>query len=332
MTVTRTDGTSMTFPAPGSGYDTDGNGTIELWEPRAATGANAVLGASGPTLQTAAFYLQLVRAIQGGVDVDGDGRRDLDPSRLYYVGHSLGGMYGMLSFAPEPGIRAAVFVVPAGEQSDNSRLTPGFRQLVAQALAARTPSLVNSPGLTAIDGVPTSPPNFNENLPLRNRPTLVNDVAGALAIQRFIDRRRWAGQIASTVAIAPYLRRTPFQDVRVRPMLIHFARSDASSTNPTTTELIRAGDLADRALFYRHDLNFGNDGVPANPHLFLPQIGSPPNFSRIALGAQQHIAAFFESDGAKVISPMPAAFWEVPVKTPLPEDTFYLPRPRQPAR
>jgi hypothetical protein len=111
-------------------------------------------------------------------------------------------------------------------------------------------------------------------------------------------------------------------------MLIHFARSDASSTNPTTTELIRAGDLADRALFYRHDLNFGNDGVPANPHLFLPQIGSPPNFSRIALGAQHQIAAFFESDGAKVISPMPSEFWEVPVKTPLPEDTFYLPRPR----
>ena len=81
-------------------------------------------------------------------------------------------------------------------------------------------------------------------------------------------------------------------------------------------------------MFYRHDLNFGNDGVPANPHLFLPQIGSPPNFSRIALGAQQHIAAFFESDGAKVISPVPAEFWEVPVKMPLPEDTFYLPRQR----
>jgi hypothetical protein len=28
MTVTRTDGTSTTFPAPGSGYDADGNGTI----------------------------------------------------------------------------------------------------------------------------------------------------------------------------------------------------------------------------------------------------------------------------------------------------------------
>jgi len=328
MTVTRTDGTSLTFAAPGSGYDADGNGAIELWEPRAAAAPHAMFGSSGPTLQTAGFYFQLVRAIQAGVDVDGDGRRDLDPSRIYYVGHSLGGMYGMFSFACEAGIRAAVFVVPAGEQMDNTRLTPGFRQLTAQALAARTPSLVNAEGLRAVDGLATSPPLFNENLPLRNLPPLVNDVPGAQAIQRFMDRRRWAGQIASTVAIASFLRRTPFERVRVRPMLIQFARSDASSANPPTVELIRAGDLADRALLYRHDLNFGGDGVPANPHLFLPSVGAPPNVSRIALGAQHQIAAFFESDGAKVTSPAPAEFWEVPVKMPLPEDTFYLPRPR----
>ena len=60
----------------------------------------------------------------------------------------------------------------------------------------------------------------------------------------------------------------------------------------------------------------------------LSSVGAPPNFSRIALGAQHQIAAFFESDGATVTAPTPAAFWEVPIKSPLPEETFYLPRPR----
>jgi hypothetical protein len=81
-------------------------------------------------------------------------------------------------------------------------------------------------------------------------------------------------------------------------------------------------------LFYRHDLSFGNEGVPATPHLYLVSAGAPPNYSRIALGAQHQIAAFFESDGAKITTPAPADFWEVPITLPLPEDAFFLPRPR----
>ena len=94
-------------------------------------------------------------------------------------------------------------------------------------------------------------------------------------------------------------------------------------------ELIRAGAFADRVSFYRHDLNFGLEGVPPDPHAFLSSIGpGRPNFQRIALGARHRIGTFFESDGATVIHPTPTELWEVPIRLPLPEDLFYLPRPR----
>jgi hypothetical protein len=62
-------------------------------------------------LNAAAQQFALVRAIQSGVDADGDGARDLDGSRIYYVGQSEGSTWGIGVFAYEPAVRAAVFVV-----------------------------------------------------------------------------------------------------------------------------------------------------------------------------------------------------------------------------
>jgi hypothetical protein len=77
----------------------------------------------------------------------------------------------------------------------------------------------------------------------------------------------------------------------------------------------------------RHDHNDGNDGVPQGPHQFLGAVGTPPAYSRVARGALERIAAFFESDGKTVIAPTPAELWEMPIKK-LPDDTFFMPRPR----
>ena len=38
--------------------------------------------------------MQVVREIEVGMDVDGDGAPDLDRSRIYYLGHSGGGRQG----------------------------------------------------------------------------------------------------------------------------------------------------------------------------------------------------------------------------------------------
>jgi hypothetical protein len=327
MTVGLTDGTTMTFAAPGLGYDADADGTITPWEPQRARRPHALLNTSGAVAQAASVYFDLVRAIQAGVDVNGDGTPDLDGSRIYYYGQSLGANWGMLTFAFEPAIRAAVFAVPTGTLIHNTTLAPPTRPGLGQMLAARTPSMLNpAHALLSIDGVAAAPPHFNENLPLRDAPPLVNTIPGATDIQRFIDRIAWAAQISSTVAVAPLLRRAPPARVPERPFVFQWARSDQTVVNPSATELIRAGDFADRVLFYRHDLNFGLAGVPANPHPFLSAVSAPPNFTRVALGAQHQIGTFFETDGAMVSHPAPTHLWEAPISSPLPEDTFFLPR------
>ena len=50
--------------------------------------------------------MQLVREIEVGMDVDGNGTRDLDPSKISYFGQSFGGIYGTKFLAVEPNVRA----------------------------------------------------------------------------------------------------------------------------------------------------------------------------------------------------------------------------------
>lgn len=224
--------------------------------------------------------MQLVRVIEVGMDVDGDGSLDLDPSRIYYFGHSLGGMWGTIFLAVEPDVRAGAFN-SVGTPYDNLRLSPTFRAgSIGVPLASRTPSLVNSPGLTAIDRVSVGPPRFNENLPLRNQPPVINTVAGAMEIQEWLDHMKWATQSASSLACAPYLRRNPLPGVPAKSVLFQFNIGDQIATNPTTTAILRAGDLADRATLLRYDLAYAeNPTIATNPHLLIRAI-SPSRPSR----------------------------------------------------
>jgi hypothetical protein len=127
------------------------------------------------------------------VDVDGDGVRDLDPSRIYYYGHSLGSRLRDVDHPFEPAIRAAVFVVPAGTLIYNSLLSPPFGRSSDRCSRAVTVARQRARGIDTIDGREVAAPRFNENLPLRDRPPLVNDVTGALAIQRVVDHIAWGG-------------------------------------------------------------------------------------------------------------------------------------------
>ena len=46
--------------------------------------------------------MQLVRQIEVGIDVDGDGSADLNAQRIYYAGQSFGGIYGTIVLGIEP--------------------------------------------------------------------------------------------------------------------------------------------------------------------------------------------------------------------------------------
>ena len=114
--------------------------------------------------------------------------------------------------------------------------------------------------------------------------------------------------------------------VPAKAVIIQLAKGDQAAPNPTTSALLRAGDLADRATFFRNDLLFAvNPTVPKDPHFFLTRSTPGLPDQPIALGAQQQIATFFTSDGTVVIHPEPAQFFEVPIMPPLPEDLNFIP-------
>ena len=249
--------------------------------------------------------------------------------------------------AVEPNVGAAALSVPSGSRIEAGRLrvtSLGFRRAdVGASLAARVPSLINSPGITAIGGVAVAGPHFNENMPLRDgiplmvrladgttqviESPVINTVVGAMEIQELFERTEWVSQTANPVAYAPHLRKDPLPGVPVRPVLFQFAIGDQTAPNPTNAAILRAGDLADRATIYRNDLAFAeNPAVPKNQHPFLIRIDSPvPLVRQIAFGAQDQLATFLASDGAVIVDPEPSHLFEDLVDLALLEDLDYIP-------
>jgi dienelactone hydrolase len=304
-TVTRGDGSSVTLPSGGRGIDQDGNGTIDSTEGVSAIGAQQLVGNRDGLRQTVIDLMQLVRDLKHGVDIDGDHHDDLSSSRIYYAGQSFGGIYGVQLLGLEPDIRAGVPNVAGGSIIEVARLG-GFRILVGIGLITRTPSLYNA--------VPNSTfTSFNENMPLRNLPTVTDTVPGASAIQNLLDQTEWAQQSANPAAYAPFID---------TPVIMQFARGDMTVPNPTTSAILRAGGLAGRATLFRNDLAHTDFGTSINPHTFLTNItGAGALF---AIQAQAQIATFFASDGATTIDPDgPGKYFETPTSI-VPEDLGFI--------
>jgi Bacterial virulence factor lipase N-terminal len=330
LTVNMTNGSSLTIPDAGRGIDQNGDNVITNVEGSEAAGPwSWTISSRDSNRQTVIDLMQLVRLIEVGMDVDGDNVADIDPSRIYFVGASTGSMIGTIFLALEPSVPVGVAAACPGVIPEHARWQPNRRSLIGVALQARTPPLINSPGLTEIDGVAVAGPHFNENKPLRNRPPVINTIQGAIEIQQALEFAEMASESGLTPVVwARHLREEPLPGLYPKSVIYQFATGDQQAVNPGTTALIRAGNLADRTLYYRHDLAFAQDpspSMPKNPHLFA---GSPtaPNalFSEISRGAQDQIGAFLASDGTLVIHPEPAQFFEVPISSPLPEDLNFI--------
>ena len=324
LNVLRTAGDPVVIPAGGRGFDQDGNGTIDSTEGVFAAAPRTIINSRDGLRQTVVDLMQLTREIELGMDVNGDGVADLDANRIYYSGQSFGGIYGTMFIAVEPSIKAGVPNVPGGSIAEVARLGV-FRVLTAVNLATRQPQLLNLPP------TPNVPPpfnlNFNENIPLRNLPPVINNVPGATDIQVVTDNTEWVSQSGNPVAYAQYIRTNPLPGNAAKPVIIQFAKGDETVPNPTATALVRAGNLADRTTFFRNDLAFVATGgaIPKNPHTFLTNIGIPAA-APFAFGAQSQIAAFFASNGALTIDPDgPGPIFEVPIVPPLPEGLNFIP-------
>jgi hypothetical protein len=318
-TVLRNDGAPVTFSAGGRGIDQDGNGTIDSTEGVSAAPPFTAVGNRDGLRQTVVDLMQLVREIQAGVDVNGDGSADLSPSRITYFGQSFGGIYGTAFLAVEPAVHAGVLNVPGGSITEIARLSPVFRGLVGFALATRVPPLYNA--------VPNAGyTNFVESMPLSGQAPLVDAVPGADAIQNVLDEQIWAQTPADPVAWARNIRAEPLSGSGPKAVIVQFAKGDMTVPNPTASALVRAGGLEDRATYFRNDLAFAT--VPGytvkNPHTFLSNIGGASG--PLAFAAQQQIATFLGSAGAQTIDPDGAGpLFETPIAGPLPEGLNFLP-------
>ncbi len=312
----------VVVPAGGRGFDQDGNGTIDSTEGVNAAAPQTIVASRDGLRQTVIDYMQLVRQIEAGVDVDGDGSVDLDRNRIYYSGQSFGGIYGTILIGSEPSIKAGVPNVPGGSISEIARLSPAFRILTGLTLATRVPTLLNLPPSPTLP----VPLNFDENIPLRNGAPRVNAVPGAFEIQRFIDRAQWVTMAGNPVSYAPFIRKQPLQGHAAKPVIVQFAKGDITVPNPTSSAILRAGELADRATYFRNDLAYAlNPAVGRNPHTFLSNIGTAAQ-APYAVMAQTQIALFFASGGTTVIDPDGAGtIFEVPIAGPLPEVLNFLP-------
>lgn len=382
LTVTTGAG-SVTLREGGRGLDQDGStiiGSSEGWN-TSVNSEHAIVSERDAIIQTDADLMQLVRVIETGVDVDGNGVGDLDPSRVYYLGISLGGIYGAPFLAVEPSVAAGVLDVMGGSRVDRrlggSRAgNPPSGLSVAFVLDSRQPSLINNSngqGIQYLDGLKVSAaPYFNENMPLRDGVPLTvgwadgittqviqspwtnggaNYVPGSMAIQKFFDNWEWVSQPGNPVAYAPHLRKDPLPGVPAKSVIIQFAKGDPLQSNPTTTAFLRAGDLADRATYYRYDLAFPTYQQDPNhrpsmayPHTFAALITSsiPTDIThvtvgKLALAAQQQIATFFAWDGqvidglADITTSDGKPVFEVPIQGPLPEGLNYTNPPSAPA-
>jgi hypothetical protein len=348
LSVSRTLGGAVTFPAGGRGIDQNGDGTIGTNEGAATPRPRRAIFFSDGLRQTAADLMQLVRVIEVGVDVDDDGVCDLDPSRIYYFGNSLGGGLGTIFLAVEPLVRAGALAVPVDPVALTSALQ--FRSFAGSELAAIQPPLLNAPGVVELDGraFPPFPAQggglypFDENMPLRARTPftvlladstvrlvqspVTNAVTGAMAIQEGFDRRQWVGQSGSPLAYASHLHKAPLAGLAAKPVLFQIAKGDEAAPNPTTTAILRAADVATWT-YYRHDLYRNSLPTPAalttNPHGFVVSVASPL-FRPIALAAQDQVATFFQTDGTVIDLPSPGAYLRLAVKGEWPEGFNYI--------
>ncbi|GAC1441669.1 MAG: hypothetical protein NVSMB55_10060 [Mycobacteriales bacterium] len=306
----------------GRGHDLDGDGGIDNSEgvgpsytilknadgsvARDANGATipdqpspqALVGLRDGLIQTVIDNMALIRALEKGVDVDGDGKVDTctGPKSVSYYGQSFGGIYGTMLLGTDPEVQVGVPNVPGGPIVDIARES-GFRDNIARQMRANKPGLLNGgPGLNG----------FTEDIPLRLDPRVTNPRAGAVAIQEYFARGNWLERPGSPETYASRLAGTGL--FAAKKIIFQTAYTDGTVPNPTAGTLYRAlGDYS-KVWIYR------NDRTPtyaSNPHGFLLD----PTITGRDQG-QQQVGDFITSGGATVTDPDgPGTVWEVATST-----------------
>jgi Bacterial Ig-like domain len=325
--VTRLGILSTSFLSFGQARDLDGNGVIDAGEGAGPTdhrtlGPGGAVVADAPSadeldglrsglIQSVVDNMAMVRMIEGGVDVLGDGSVTLRRTGIAYYGQSFGGIYGTMLLATDPHLQVGVLDVPGGPVMDIARLG-GFRGTLAAALGVHRPSLLNGgPGLNG----------FTESMPLRTDPPVVAPAPGATALQELLAASIWYQRAGSPETFAPLLRLRPPAGSPPKRMLFQTAFADHTVPNPTAGTLYRAGQLLDLVTYYRNDRT---PSFASDPHAVLldPRLaGNVP--------LQQQMITFIASGGAVVVDPDgPLPVVETPIANPANLDCLHYADPQ----
>ncbi len=300
VTLVDNQGNSTTIPAGGRGVEVNGDTTIGS-EEGCLLITPVAYGSRDCFRQTAVDLAQLTQVIRQGLDLNGDGKPDLDANHIYYSGDSLGSLYGPMFMSVEPAVRAATFTVGGASTVDIARWSPAYAYLATETMAVAMPPLLNAGN------------SYNEDYVLPDQPVDVVTVPGALAIQSTFENLEWLGMLGDPMSFAPHLNLSPLAGQMARPALAQFAFSDMTVPNPMNTALIRAAGLQASTWEYRHDLARAiAPDLPVDPHPFLELFvslgGSTiqlPGLDGlvISLDAQGQLAGFFQADGASIPNP-----------------------------
>ena len=161
--------------------------------------------------QTHADQMALVRAIEAGIDVDGDGVDDVDPTDIGYLGQSLGGILGATFVALERAVDVAVLNVAGGRVAflgDN----PGTRPIFSAFLAMHA-------------GLDVASPEFE------------------VFLQRMLELGQQGLDPADGLNYARRWRLDPLSGYAARRVLIQEGIGDALVSNQSTEDLAAAGGL-----------------------------------------------------------------------------------------
>jgi len=185
--------------------------------------------------------LQLVRLIEAGIDLDGDGGSELDPGALVFLGRSLGGVIGGVFAALEPRVTAAVLNVPGGRLSQIAGAASPF----AEPFLARFARASGIP-VRVCGGSPTGPECTGDDDCAAGEQCLRNPDFTLLLESAALD---WQTQLdpGDGACYARWLRIEP-RGSGPKPVLVQEGIGDMILGNPLTEALARAIGLpADRA-------------------------------------------------------------------------------------
>ncbi len=285
VTITDKAGNARDIPTGGRGIPLSQGGSYGSFD---GCILPSIFGARDCLRQSVVDLMQLVRAIGVGIDLDGDTTVDLDPNKIFYMGHSFGAIYGTMLTAVEPDILAAALNSGGGTLADITRTSQSFHALGIFILGGRSPSLLNK-GL-----------DFDDGSVLRYGPVRVEDVPGAIPIQEFFETAEWYGTSGDGVAYAPHLTSSTLPCVPIKPVLFQYGSGDPTVPNPSETNLVRAANLRETTRYLRYDMaRAAAPQLPASPHSAIANMGSPAELT-LALAIQRQIAGFLASGGRSI--------------------------------